>query len=100
MKHCDSDLKKKIMYLHTVINNANFETSSTIFLQDLLKFSPHKLLLSKLKKELSKIRLDLKEIKMSIFFPNQILLLQQWIESGCFSEEKRLTRYKNWRFID
>ena len=50
MKHCDSDLKKKIMYLHTVINNANFETSSTIFLQDLLKFSPHKLLLSKLKK--------------------------------------------------
>ena len=68
MKHCDSDLKKKIMYLHTVINNANFETSSTIYLQDLLKFSPHKLLLSKLKKELSKIRLDLKEIKMSIFF--------------------------------
>ena len=56
------------MYLHTAINNANFETSSTIFLQDLLKFSPHKLLLSKLKKELSKIRLDLKEIKMSIFF--------------------------------
>jgi len=41
-----------------------------------------------------------KRNKNVYFFPNQILLLQQWIESGCFSEEKRLTRYKNWRFID
>ena len=51
MKHCDSDLKKNYVF---TTHNANFETSSTIYLQDLLKFSPHKLLLSKLRKKLSK----------------------------------------------